>query len=71
MSANKKEGNMDKIIGLPRLKKTRFDNLTYANVQRGVWSFFHEGARVGPPYASKEELLADLSRYAADFGYDL
>ena len=39
------------------------------------WSFFsqlHDEAprRVGPAYSSEQELLADMARYAADYGFD-
>lgn len=60
--------------------KTRFVELGFANIQRGLWRFvaldfagddgWHGGtlACVGPYYHSKAELLADLSRYAAQYG---
>jgi hypothetical protein len=53
--------------------RTRFPELDYANICKGVWSFFNvdpDGRRnkVGPHYASKVELLCDLERYAKEFG---
>ena len=52
---------------------TRFPELDYANLGKGVWSFFNvdpDGTRnkVGLHYASKMELLCDLTRYAKEFG---
>jgi hypothetical protein len=55
---------------------TRFPTLFYANLGRSFWSFFvkDEGdthyARVGPNYATKAELLGDLTRYARDYGLE-
>lgn len=53
-----------------RLYKTRFPELLYGNLgKRHGWSFFTNEphpARVGPIYATRAELLADLTRYARE-----
>ena len=55
-------------FGAPVLFRTRFAELTYGRADKRLWSFFNDGARVGPLYASKAELLADLHRFAREFG---
>ena len=59
------------------IHRTRFDILGYAKIMPGVWRIadisdgteFCAGAHVvGFPYTSKAELLADLDRYASDYG---
>ena len=50
-------------------RKTRFPELVYGKLaSANEWSFFATDtySRVGPIYASKAELLADLTRYAKD-----
>lgn len=51
-----------------RKYRTRFSELVYARLDRQHWSFFttDTDSRVGPLYASKAELLADLARYARE-----
>ena len=56
------------------LHKTRFENLCYTHIAAGLWRFVvtadgMENA-VGPHYATRAELLADIVRYAAAYGYD-
>ena len=56
------------------LHKTRFRDaevtLLYGKIEPGCWSIFVRDAktqghrRVGPLYTTKDELLADLPRYA-------
>ena len=50
--------------------RTRFPELNYERHGK-VWRFLDSttGAAVGPTYASKAELLADLERYAYDGGW--
>ena len=54
---------------------TRFPQLTFSRVSPREWSFYATEKedpkgwyrnRVGPLYASRAELLADLTRYARD-----
>ena len=49
--------------------KTRFDELRFHQPFPGVWRFVDaEDRDVGPQYATRAELLADLDRYAAEYG---
>ena len=53
------------------VKPTRFKELGYRNDGRGLWRIYDVSdgeAAVGPFYASKMELLADLPRYAREYG---
>jgi hypothetical protein len=55
-----------------KLNKTRFDGLLFANLEPGCWSFFDDTdgpARIGPLYHSRDELLADLHRFACERGF--
>lgn len=54
--------------------KTRYPEITFSQVTKGVWRIFtqweeedHPSA-VGPCYASKIELLCDVDRYAKECG---
>lgn len=56
-----------------KFQSTRFKELVYANMDRGLWRLFNvdydgEKHAVGPYYSTKAELLADLTRYATNFG---
>lgn len=55
------------------LHRTRFDGLFYAHVGRNLWRFFvvenDTEHAVGPHYATRTELLGDLTRYAAFYGF--
>lgn len=48
--------------------KTRFAELGYVHDAPGLWRVvdMKTESRVGPQYHSKEELLADLDRYARE-----
>ena len=49
-------------------RPTRFPELFYDEAVKGLWRIMDaDGAVIGPHYASKAELLADLDRYAADY----
>ena len=57
--------------------RTRFPELNFSRVSPREWSFYavDNGAplwcrysRVGPLYATSAELLADLPRYAREYG---
>ena len=50
--------------------KTRYPELMYRQAFPGVWRFVGDGCDIGPHYASKSELLADLDRFAAEYGCD-
>ena len=61
---------MKSVIGQLELRPTRFKELKYANVTVGLWRIVDASTEqtVGPHYRTKVELLADLTRYAKDFG---
>ncbi len=52
---------------------TRFAELAYTQTGPGLWRIVatDTGNTIGPFYATKAELLADLARYAKDYGCDL
>ena len=56
-----------------KLHGTRYPMMSFASVGRD-WRFFdltgHEPQAVGPYYHSKAELLADLARFAREYGWD-
>jgi len=56
------------------MNKTRYKTLGYRQDAPGLWRFYdladNREAAVGPHYTSKAELLADLTRYAADYGLE-
>lgn len=49
---------------------TRFAELNYRNVDRGLWRIVDvsTGSDIGPHYRTREELLSDLERFADLFG---
>ena len=50
--------------------RTRFTELDYSRHAQGLWRVIatDTGQAIGPHYASKAELLTDLTRYATDYG---
>lgn len=50
------------------IRPTRYPDLGYME-HGGIWRIVttEDGAAVGPQYATKAELLADLDRYAAEY----
>ena len=61
-----------------RIHKTRIPELGYANTNpmgKPMWRVIdlQDGneAEVGPQYATKAELLADFTRYAKSWGYNV
>jgi len=54
-----------------RVNKTRFADLGFSQIERGCWMFIdlETDAQIGPQYARKDELLADLSNFAAERGF--
>lgn len=52
------------------IRPTRFKELGYRSDAPGLWRIYDmESERpVGPQYPTKSELLADLARFAKDFG---
>jgi hypothetical protein len=76
--------NINELKFSPTRFTTNEEGLVYGNMGNGVWSFFvadfkangfrgidKAPSRVGPVYSSKTELLADLPRYAASYGYEV
>lgn len=57
----------------PTLRPTRYPELSYMQQDRNLWRFVFTGdgaeATVGPQYRTKAELLADLERYAREWGF--
>lgn len=53
----------------PGPRPTRYPELGYADHGNGLWRIvtMEDGSGVGPHYASKAELLADLGRYADEY----
>ena len=53
-----------------QIRPTRFKELGYRQDGPGLWRFYDTETQkaVGPQYVTKAELLADLDRYAKDFG---
>lgn len=51
------------------IRPTRFPELGYRMDGPGLWRIYDTDTEsaVGPQYATKAELLADLERYARDF----
>lgn len=52
-----------------RVTRTRFPELDLWNC-RGFWQFANGGSQVGPQYRTKMEALADLPRYAKEYGIE-
>jgi hypothetical protein len=52
------------------IRKTRYPELGYEQYTRDLWRIVavDEKSPVGPLYRSEAELLADLERYAWEFG---
>ena len=51
------------------IRPTRYAELGYRQDGPRLWRIYAEtGHAIGPCYASKAELLADLDRYAHDYG---
>ena len=50
---------------------TRFSGLGFTKIAPSHWQFIdlESGSQIGPRYASKAELLADLSDYAQRAGF--
>lgn len=53
-------------------RPTRFSELAYTQTAPGLWRIVDTGTglTIGPFYATKAELLADLARYAKNYGCD-
>jgi len=52
------------------IRPTRYQELGYRNDGQDLWRIYStdDERAVGPYYASKAELLADLERYAREYG---
>ena len=60
-------------VAWPAVRPTRYVELGYRCDGPGLWRIYDvmdatSPAAVGPQYRTKAELLADLERYARDFG---
>lgn len=55
------------------MTRTRFEGLSYTKDAHNLWRIVDEDGerRVGPQYFTRAELLADLERYAAEYGAPL
>lgn len=55
---------------LEGVRPTRFPELGYVKDAPDLWRIVttEDGARIGPHYRTKAELLADIDRYATDYG---
>lgn len=55
------------------LRQTRYPELCYMQQGPRLWRFIYVGegreSTVGPQYRTKAELLADLERYAREWGF--
>lgn len=62
---------MSTVINEIRINKTRFDGLGFAQIARGLWMFIDTStdAQIGAQYRRKDELLADLTSFAAERGF--
>jgi hypothetical protein len=60
------------IIGELVIRDTRCPELGYCKLSDGLWRIVDNstGNCVGPHYRTQTELLADLNRYARQFGCD-
>ena len=61
---------MPTIINPVTTRPTRFAELGYAHISPGYWRIYDlsTDSPIGPHYATKAELLADLGRFADQFG---
>ncbi len=52
------------------MNKTRYPELGYEQIDKTTWRFvdLSTGKAIGPYYRNKTELLADLERFATQFG---
>jgi len=56
------------LVSGPLDHETAYPELTYSNLEKGLWRFSVEGRSVGPLYRTRAALLADLDRYALEYG---
>ena len=52
------------------MNTTRFPELSYERQSHGLWRIVDsaDGSAIGPQYRTKAELLADLPRFADNYG---
>lgn len=48
--------------------KTRYQELALGHIDHGHWQYLSDGAQIGPIYKTKLEALADLERFAVEYG---
>jgi hypothetical protein len=55
------------------IRPTRYPELGYRNDGHKLWRIYvvEDEATIGPHYATKAELLADLYRFAKEYGLDV
>jgi hypothetical protein len=55
------------------MRDTRFKELGYIKCAASLWRIVDAdtGSTIGPHYKTKTELLADLARYAKEYGCEL
>ena len=63
----------EQLVASSGIRPTRFSVLGYRCDGRGLWRIYdvedrNSIAAVGPQYATKAALLADLERYANEYG---
>ena len=65
---------MEQVGHWPPYRPTRFKGLGYRCDAPGLWRFYNllDGCEdsIGAHYASKEELLSDIERYATEYGFE-
>ncbi len=56
-----------------KMNYTRFDGLGFIQQAPGLWRFIdlESGCTIGEYYTRKDELLADLTRYATTYGFSV
>ncbi len=56
---------------MPNITRTRYDVLSFSRVERGSWRFIDSQTQeaIGPSYATRAELLADVESFARDRGF--
>ena len=57
-------------MDIRNVQKTRFKELGYVNIAPSLWRILDRQTMqfIGPQYATKTELLADLERFATVYG---
>lgn len=58
------------ILNEIKIRPTRIKGLGYAKITATLWRFYdtETNSSTGPDYLSKAELLADIDRFAKEYG---